>query len=196
MKILITIRHQNYVMLEARKNKGLTQNQLANLVDTNASKISAIEQLKSIYSPEYPWDVEGLLNNIADILEVPFHKIFPGDYLDALYGGNLPATRKILFDREILALPEPSTKLLGDGVDQGTLISLITQSLNAIPPREVKVLTLRYGLNGEFPMTYEETARKMGVTRERIRQIEAQALSRLRNPSIRRQLRGFLDNET
>jgi RNA polymerase primary sigma factor len=64
--------------------------------------------------------------------------------------------------------------------------------LDSIPPREVRILQLRYGLLDGQAYTLEEVGRKMGVTRERVRQIEAQALGRLRHPSIQRQLRDYL----
>ena len=64
--------------------------------------------------------------------------------------------------------------------------------LDGLPPREVRILQLRYGLTDGQAYTLEEVGRKMGVTRERVRQIEAQALSRLRHPSIRRKLREYL----
>ena len=64
--------------------------------------------------------------------------------------------------------------------------------LEGLPPREVRILQLRYGLTDGQAYTLEEVGRKMGVTRERVRQIEAQALSRLRHPSIRRKLREYL----
>ena len=62
-----------------------------------------------------------------------------------------------------------------------------------LPPREVRILQLRYGLLDGKVYTLEEVGRKMGVTRERVRQIESQALGRLRNPLLRRQLRGYLE---
>jgi RNA polymerase primary sigma factor len=64
--------------------------------------------------------------------------------------------------------------------------------LEGLPPREVRILQLRYGLLDGQAYTLEEVGRKMGVTRERVRQIEAQALSRLRHPAIRRKLREYL----
>jgi RNA polymerase primary sigma factor len=63
---------------------------------------------------------------------------------------------------------------------------------NGLPPREVRILQLRYGLQDGQVYTLEEVGRKMGVTRERVRQIEAQALSRLRHPAIRRMLQEYL----
>ena len=68
----------------------------------------------------------------------------------------------------------------------------LQEVLNTLPPREVRILQLRYGLLDGQAYTLEEVGRKMGVTRERVRQIEAQALSRLRHPSIRRKLRDYL----
>jgi RNA polymerase primary sigma factor len=68
----------------------------------------------------------------------------------------------------------------------------LTVVLEGLPPREVRILQLRYGLLDGQAYTLEEVGRKMGVTRERVRQIEAQALSRLRHPAIRRKLREYL----
>ncbi len=68
----------------------------------------------------------------------------------------------------------------------------IAEVLNSLPPREVRILQLRYGLLDGQSYTLEEVGRKMGVTRERVRQIEAQALSRLRHPSHRRKLADYL----
>ena len=68
----------------------------------------------------------------------------------------------------------------------------LEEVLSSLPPREVRILQLRYGLLDGQAYTLEEVGRKMGVTRERVRQIEAQALSRLRHPSIRRKLRDYL----
>ena len=68
----------------------------------------------------------------------------------------------------------------------------IQEVLATLPPREVRILQLRYGLLDGESYTLEEVGKKMGVTRERVRQIEAQALSRLRHPSHRRKLRDYL----
>ncbi len=79
-----------------------------------------------------------------------------------------------------------------DTVTYNLLREHLEEVLNALPPREVRILQLRYGLLDGQAYTLEEVGRKMGVTRERVRQIEAQALSRLRHPSIRRKLRDYL----
>ncbi|MBN1264547.1 MAG: sigma-70 family RNA polymerase sigma factor [Anaerolineales bacterium] len=79
-----------------------------------------------------------------------------------------------------------------DAVTQNLLKEHLLEVLNNLPPREVCILQLRYGLLDGQSYTLEEVGRKMGVTRERVRQIEAQALSRLRHPSHRRKLVDYL----
>jgi RNA polymerase primary sigma factor len=71
----------------------------------------------------------------------------------------------------------------------------LQEVLADLPPREVRILQLRYGLLDGESYTLEEVGKKMGVTRERVRQIEAQALSRLRHPSHRRKLRDYLKGQ-
>ncbi len=68
----------------------------------------------------------------------------------------------------------------------------LEEIFKSLSPREVRILQLRFGLVDGYNYTLEEVGRKFGVTRERIRQIEAQALSRLRHPSRSRKLKDFL----
>jgi RNA polymerase primary sigma factor len=68
----------------------------------------------------------------------------------------------------------------------------LRQALTALTPREVRVLRMRFGLEGEDTYTLREVGEKLGVTRERIRQIEGKALRKLRHPRYRRKLRGYL----
>ena len=68
----------------------------------------------------------------------------------------------------------------------------LREVLNGLSPREVRILQLRYGLLDGQAYTLEEVGRKVGVTRERVRQIESQALNRLRHPSIHRKLHDYL----
>ena len=65
--------------------------------------------------------------------------------------------------------------------------------LNGLTERERKILELRYGLMDGYPRTLEEVGRQYNVTRERIRQIEAKALRKLRHPTRRSKLEGFLE---
>ncbi|MGH7866591.1 MAG: sigma-70 family RNA polymerase sigma factor, partial [Candidatus Dormibacteraceae bacterium] len=66
--------------------------------------------------------------------------------------------------------------------------------LDTLTPRERRVLQLRFGLIDGHQRTLEEVGRRFGVTRERIRQIEAKALRKLRQPSRSKKLRDYLDN--
>jgi RNA polymerase primary sigma factor len=77
-------------------------------------------------------------------------------------------------------------------VTSSILRELLQGILQDLPPREVRILQLRYGLVDGETYTLEEVGKKLGVTRERVRQIEAQALSRLRHPTHSRRLRDFL----
>ncbi len=69
----------------------------------------------------------------------------------------------------------------------------IGEVMEKLPPREARILQLRYGLVDGKVHTLNEVGRKMGVTRERVRQIEAQALRRLRNPRVQRKLRSYIE---
>ena len=69
----------------------------------------------------------------------------------------------------------------------------LSDVLKTLTPREARVLSLRYGLDDGNPKTLEEVGKEFNVTRERIRQIEAKALRKLRHPSRSKKLRDFLD---
>ena len=69
----------------------------------------------------------------------------------------------------------------------------LEEVLAALSDREAKVLRMRFGLGGKRPMTLEEVGKEFGVTRERIRQIEAKALRKLKHPSRRKKLQDFLE---
>lgn len=72
------------------------------------------------------------------------------------------------------------------------LRDVLNEVLDTLSPREVRILQLRFGLVDGYNYTLEEVGRKFGVTRERVRQIESQALGRLRHPSRSRKLRDYL----
>jgi RNA polymerase primary sigma factor len=64
--------------------------------------------------------------------------------------------------------------------------------LHTLSPREARILRLRFGIQDGHSYTLEEVGQKFGLTRERIRQIESEALRKLRHPRRSRQLRTYL----
>jgi RNA polymerase primary sigma factor len=83
-------------------------------------------------------------------------------------------------------------------VDSATVESLseaTREVLSSLTPREAKVLRMRFGIDMNTDHTLEEVGKQFDVTRERIRQIEAKALRKLRHPSRSELLRSFLDLE-
>jgi RNA polymerase primary sigma factor len=81
-----------------------------------------------------------------------------------------------------------------DAAIQSNLREATTQVLASLTPREERVLRMRFGISMKTDNTLEEVGQQFSVTRERIRQIEAKALRKLKHPSRSRILRSFLDN--
>ena len=80
-----------------------------------------------------------------------------------------------------------------EAAEANMLKEQVNEILNTLAPREAMVLILRYGLRDNRPRTLEEVGKVFNVTRERIRQIEAKALRRLKHPNKTKKLRDFLD---
>lgn len=80
-----------------------------------------------------------------------------------------------------------------DATSYQMLVEQLKDSLDTLTPRESRVLQYRFGLEDGRPRTLEEVGKLFGVTRERIRQIEAKALRKLRHPSRSKKLRDYLD---
>ena len=101
---------------------------------------------------------------------------------------------------------EEEDSLLGDFIEDKEVENPATKTaytllqeqlrtvLSTLPPREQEVLKMRFGLEDGYSLTLEEVGLYFNVTRERIRQIEAKALRRLRNPRRAAILRGYMDN--
>ena len=136
---------------------------------------------------------EPLINEIADEVEITIEKV------EEIY--------RISQDTTSLATPvgDDEDSFLGDFIEDTTqpspydetakelLHESIEEVLGSLDERESKVLSLRFGLVGETPKTLEEVGKIFNVTRERIRQIEAKALRKLRRPSRRKKLMDYLE---
>src|SRR3984957_19356196 len=131
--------------------------------------------------------------------------------LDEKLGMPLEKVRKVLkIAKEPLSLETPvgdeEDSHLGDFIEdknailpidaaiQSNLRETTTRVLASLTPREERVLRMRFGIGMNTDHTLEEVGQQFSVTRERIRQIEAKALRKLKHPSRSRKLRSFLDN--
>ena len=90
-------------------------------------------------------------------------------------------------------IPDEDTPTPSDAAATTILREVIEKELHTLTPREEHVIKLRFGLYDGRSRTLEEVGKEFDITRERIRQIEAKALRKLRHPSRARHLRGFLD---
>jgi RNA polymerase primary sigma factor len=120
-----------------------------------------------------------MLERIRQAAQYPFS-------LEMEVGEDTDSTLGDFIEDENNSPPDDTTfrQLLGERVDD---------VLGSLTAREGRVLQLRFGLQDGRAYTLEEVGQKFGVTRERIRQIEAKALSKLRHPRRSRRLRDFLD---
>lgn len=90
-------------------------------------------------------------------------------------------------------IPDDDALAPADAASMSLLKEQLADVLKTLTPREEKVLSLRFGLDDGNPKTLEEVGKEFNVTRERIRQIEAKALRKLRHPSRSKKLKDFLD---
>jgi RNA polymerase primary sigma factor len=130
---------------------------------------------------------------LADALEIPTHKVEEMlRVADLALSLEMPSDDQ--GDSELGDFIEDEDSTASDeAVTRALLREEIKDILQDLPPREVRILQLRYGLVDGKTYTLEEVGKKLGVTRERVRQIEAQALSRLRHPARSRRLKDFLE---
>jgi len=131
-------------------------------------------------------------DELAKALDVPTEKV-----TDMLQAARHPLSLEMPTDEEgdnELGdfVEDDRSTALDEAVSSTMLRDLLREILHDLPPREVHILQMRYGLIDGETYTLEEVGKKLGVTRERVRQIEAQALSRLRHPAHSRKLRDFL----
>ncbi len=89
-------------------------------------------------------------------------------------------------------LPDEDTVEPVEAATRQMLTEQLEDVLEMLDPREQKILRLRYGLDDDTPRTLDQVGQEFGLTRERIRQIESQALRKLRHPRLARQLKDFL----
>lgn len=190
----------NARLLDARREKGLTQKHLSQLTGVSASHIGFIETLRVMPKQQ-------VMDEICSALQLSQDYLFPPVLIEAIREG--------LFDTRVAELEEKQIIRLTEGRRAGLLPQRITQDevletiekdidntilrkkllavLNDIPPRGRRVLELRYGLIDGISRTLEEVAEEFNVTKERIRQMEAKALRQIRHPRLTRKLKDYLE---
>lgn len=182
----------NARLVDARKAKGWNQNVLSRLTGIQQHRISQIETLRV-----EPHDDEK--GELADALECDCSYLFPIKLMELIRSGVIPEKRLAEFGEEkiirltaarvgLLQEASPDLEEVDRNVDNKLLKEQVRTILETLHPREQRVLILRYGLDDGNARTYEEVGIVLGVTRERIRQIEAKALQKLRHPSRSKQL--------
>ncbi len=189
------VKHQlfNNEVRKRRLEMGLTQSQLGEMIGKSSGVISHIETLK-----QYP-DMD-LANSLAECLGATVEELFPGWLIEMKKVKTSVTTTHLVTERlldhpEVKLLPDPESidieETMTKVADHCWLKESIAKVLDTLLPREKKVLEMRYGLKGGETMTYEQIGREFGVTRERVRQIERRALSKLRHPTRRKELTGY-----
>ena len=190
----------NRPMKVARLRCGLSQTQLAELVGISPEYISYFENFRHYPKPR-------VAQAIADVLGVGVEVLFPAwlqefkrvqapsiltdahySLEEALALGQIdPDTMCVESEAMPFMLPSPEGE-----VDRRNLRETVAEVLDSLPPKERRVLSRRFGLEDGRSRTLEEVGQELGVTRERIRELEAKALRMLRHPRQSRRLKDFL----
>jgi RNA polymerase sigma factor (sigma-70 family) len=184
----------NARLVDARKEIGMTGEDMAAAADLSRGRLGDIENLRAV-----PTDEE--MVKIACVLVKPIDYLFPEELMSAIKLGVFSRRKVELAAPEIISLTEAQRlRLTYDGetalieeVSRTMLSENIEEVLNTLSPREQRVLELRFGLKDGRSRTLKEVGREFNVTRDRIRQIEAKALRKLRHPSRSRRLMDYLD---
>jgi transcriptional regulator with XRE-family HTH domain len=181
------VKHQAYnaEMRSRREAKGLLQRELGEMVGLGVNTISNYECFRD-------WPNRDRGEKIAVALETDYDTLFPEWLREFKLTRSTFSTEHIITER---LLPQMVNTFLPSGmekteekIDRHFLRKNINKALKLLSDRERKVIEMRFGLGGEEPQTYEKVGRKFKVTRERIRQIEAKALRKLKHPTRKRLL--------
>lgn len=197
MEFAVTAKIRNKPLYEAVQKLG-SQTALAEYLGVSQATIGQwlnLNQTPALSSSREYWE-----NKIGE-------KLFELTYktLDEIFPEELRTDKKFLKQKkEFTKFIETDIQSLSDGgfipkqisapdksLEISELKHLITQTLESLTAKQRKVIEMRFALNGEDQNTYEEIGRHFGVTRERIRQVEAKALRRLRHPKRSRSLKSY-----
>ncbi len=173
---------------------------------------SIADQARTIRIPVHMIETINKLNRISrQILQEQGREATPEELAERMEMPEDKVRKVLKIAKEPISMETPigddEDSHLGDFIEDGKVLSPVEAAtiaglrestqhvLAGLTAREAKVLRMRFGINMNTDHTLEEVGKQFDVTRERIRQIEAKALRKLRHPSRSEQLRCFLDND-
>jgi len=173
---------------------------------------SIADQARTIRIPVHMIETINKLNRISrQILQEQGREATPEELAERMEMPEDKVRKVLKIAKEPISMETPigddEDSHLGDFIEDGRVLSPVEAAtiaglrestqhvLAGLTAREAKVLRMRFGINMNTDHTLEEVGKQFDVTRERIRQIEAKALRKLRHPSRSEQLRCFLDND-
>ncbi|MBA3581556.1 MAG: RNA polymerase sigma factor RpoD [Gammaproteobacteria bacterium] len=173
---------------------------------------SIADQARTIRIPVHMIETINKLNRISrQVLQEQGREATPEELAERMEMPEDKIRKVLKIAKEPISMETPigddEDSHLGDFIEDSNVVSPIEAALNdglaeatrdvlsGLTPREAKVLRMRFGIDMNTDHTLEEVGKQFDVTRERIRQIEAKALRKLRHPSRSELLRSFLDNE-
>ncbi len=193
----------NYLLTAMRENGYFFVPRLAEASGVSSSAIYEYLSLRKGALTLRRGAVRASVQRLADFLKRTPDQLFPSQHFDRPLKTN-KATMEVdlddmkrMFHDDLTALPP----MLPDAVvEEEELRRMMGECLDTLLPREKRVLELRFGLDGEDQLTFEEISQRLVdegvwphlVQKERIRQIEAKAMRKLKHPSRSRELKVFL----
>ncbi len=171
---------------------------------------SIADQARTIRIPVHMIETINKLNRVSrQLLQEKGREATPEEIADVMEMPVAKVRKVIKIAKQPISMETPigddEDSSLGDFIEDGNILSplesttangltnTVTNLLSGLTPREAKVLRMRFGIDMNTDHTLEEVGKQFDVTRERIRQIEAKALRKLRHPSRSEQLRSFMD---
>jgi RNA polymerase primary sigma factor len=171
---------------------------------------SIADQARTIRIPVHMIETINKLNRVQrQLLQQMGREPTADELADAMEMGEDKIRKVMKISKEPISMETPigddEDSSLGDFIEDGNMLSpsesadnqglseAVELMLSTLSPREAKVLRMRFGIQMNTDHTLEEVGKQFDVTRERIRQIEAKALRKLRHPSRAEKLRSFLD---
>lgn len=184
----------NNELRKRRLSLGLSQKELSQASGVTITAVGNLETFRRMPS-------EKEATQICRVLDTDISTVFP-EWLKLFKPKRTTVVTEHLVTEVQLTSGILNQYLLEDGQDQidkveedimnEELKEVIKRQLSSLTPRESKILTMRFGLDGSNPKTLEEVGNQFGVTRERIRGIESKAIRRLKHPTRSKYLKSYL----